>query len=198
MSERLNAAGERSRQRIVTAAAEAFRRQGLDGIGVRDLMKQAGMTQGSFYFHFRDKNALAVEASREAFAATTEWLFRAVDSAPAGQKLPTLIDHYLSAGHRGSIGSGCTMAALGAEFARGDAALRREFAEASEQMVERTAACFKGRQVESRRRKARLLLASMAGVMTAARVLADRAASDALMADARAFFKASVRDQQSA
>jgi TetR/AcrR family transcriptional regulator, transcriptional repressor for nem operon len=57
---------ERTRRRIVRAAAREYRLHGIDGIGVRDIMKRAGLTQGGFYFHFPDKESLFEEASREA------------------------------------------------------------------------------------------------------------------------------------
>jgi TetR/AcrR family transcriptional repressor of nem operon len=57
---------ERTRQRIVSAAAATYRERGIRGTGVREIMKRAGLTQGGFYFHFPDKDSLFREASREA------------------------------------------------------------------------------------------------------------------------------------
>lgn len=183
------AAGERTRRRIVSVAAKAFRKHGIDGIGVRDVMKLAGLTPGSFYFHFRDKEQLFAEASREAFTATTDSLFAAIDAAPRAQRLHILIEGYLSSGHRDGIDAGCTMAALGADVARRERRLRRDFGTASEVMVDRVAACFDHGDEGARQRRARLLMASMAGVMIASRVVPDKEASDALLADARKAFQ---------
>jgi TetR/AcrR family transcriptional regulator, transcriptional repressor for nem operon len=38
--------------RIVKVAAKRFRELGLEGIGVADVMKEAGVTVGGFYKHF--------------------------------------------------------------------------------------------------------------------------------------------------
>ena len=47
-----------TRQRIVQAAASAFRKQGIADVGIAELMKQAGLTHGGFYGYFRSKDDL--------------------------------------------------------------------------------------------------------------------------------------------
>src|SRR5258706_13634098 len=51
-----------SRERILDAAARRFRERGLDGIGVADLMKDAGFTHGGVYAHFDSKEDLMAQA----------------------------------------------------------------------------------------------------------------------------------------
>src|SRR3982750_4970793 len=55
-----------NRERIVEAAAQRFRERGFEGIGVADLMKEAGLTHGGFYGHFSSKEELIAEASDRA------------------------------------------------------------------------------------------------------------------------------------
>src|SRR5437773_5173125 len=55
-----------NRERIVEAAAQLFRERGFEGIGVADLMKEAGLTHGGFYGHFSSKDDLIAEASARA------------------------------------------------------------------------------------------------------------------------------------
>ena len=43
---------ELSHERIVDVAARAIRRAGYRGVGVADIMKEAGLTHGGFYAHF--------------------------------------------------------------------------------------------------------------------------------------------------
>ena len=43
----------RNRQNIVEAAGRLFRAQGIDAVGIADLMKEAGLTHGGFYNHFK-------------------------------------------------------------------------------------------------------------------------------------------------
>ena len=52
----------RTHARIVEKAAMLFRERGIDGIGLADLMHEAGLTHGGFYKHFESKDRLAAEA----------------------------------------------------------------------------------------------------------------------------------------
>jgi TetR/AcrR family transcriptional repressor of nem operon len=47
------------RERILDVAGTLFRERGFDGIGVADIMKQAGLTHGGFYGLFKSKDDLA-------------------------------------------------------------------------------------------------------------------------------------------
>src|SRR5882672_9517707 len=51
-----------SHDRIVRVAAARFRETGVDGIGVADLMRDAGLTHGGFYRHFASRDDLVAEA----------------------------------------------------------------------------------------------------------------------------------------
>ena len=48
--------------RIVKKASVRLREKGAHGIGVADLMKDAGLTHGGFYAHFDSREALVIEA----------------------------------------------------------------------------------------------------------------------------------------
>src|ERR1700674_5067103 len=61
-----------NRKRVLEAATRLFREKGVDGIGVADLMKAAGLTHGGFYNHFESKEELAVAAFAAAFAVAIE------------------------------------------------------------------------------------------------------------------------------
>ena len=47
-----------TRERILDAAASAFRAEGVAAIGVGDVMGRAGLTHGGFYAHFESKEQL--------------------------------------------------------------------------------------------------------------------------------------------
>ena len=59
--------------RIVSVAAKRFRELGLEGIGVADVMKEAGVTVGGFYKHFDSRDELVVEALATAFQDLDRW-----------------------------------------------------------------------------------------------------------------------------
>jgi AcrR family transcriptional regulator len=56
-----------NRQTVINAASRLFREHGFDGIGLKDLMEGAGLTQGAFYKQFASKEDLAAQASRRAW-----------------------------------------------------------------------------------------------------------------------------------
>src|SRR5258708_18489219 len=69
-----NSRKEETHERILNAAARAIRRHGYAGVGVADVMKEAGLTHGGFYAHFDSRDTLLVEAleraGRESLAVT--------------------------------------------------------------------------------------------------------------------------------
>ena len=58
--------------RIVKRASVKLREKGAHGIGVADLMKDAGLTHGGFYAHFDSREALVIEAFTHAMDRSTE------------------------------------------------------------------------------------------------------------------------------
>src|ERR1700753_2125237 len=113
-----------TRQRIVTAADGEFRRKGIDGTGLADLMAAAGLTHGGFYKHFRSKEQVVEESVALATQSMVEAMRRTLSASPGGQGLQTAIGEYLSADHRDDAAGGCPFAALGSEVARSSDAVR--------------------------------------------------------------------------
>lgn len=110
------------RARIVGAAAKALRKKGLDGVSIPALMKEVGLTHGGFYGHFRNRDALVIEAIRVAADQASAF-------GDAQRPLETVLDTYLSEGHLEHPAEGCVLAALGTEARRQPAAVQRTFAE---------------------------------------------------------------------
>ena len=52
----------KTHKRIVAIASKRFREEGLAGVGIADLMKEAGLTVGGFYKHFDSRDDLVAEA----------------------------------------------------------------------------------------------------------------------------------------
>jgi TetR/AcrR family transcriptional repressor of nem operon len=50
--------GKHTRERIVEAAAELFRKNGFHSTSLSQLLREAGLTKGGFYFHFKSKEEL--------------------------------------------------------------------------------------------------------------------------------------------
>jgi TetR/AcrR family transcriptional regulator, transcriptional repressor for nem operon len=102
-----------SRQRIIRAAARAFNRRGFDGIGIADIMKEAGLTQGAFSGHFSSKDELIREAIDDAFGKSI-FIKKELKNRP----LDELLSEYLSLSHRDEVEDGCPASTLTADVSR--------------------------------------------------------------------------------
>ncbi len=70
-------------------------KNGVDGIGLADLMKEAGLSHGGFYRHFSSRDELVAEAVEHALADGGQRLTD-IDRRDRPLTLGTLIDAYLS------------------------------------------------------------------------------------------------------
>src|SRR5262245_2246366 len=118
----------RTRERIVEAAAAAFRRRGVSAVRVEDVMAEAGLTHGGFYAHFRSKDDLVREALHWASRETVANLSKPLAEGNEEDRLGAVIDAYLSPLHAAHPEHGCPVAALGSEIARGAGPPRRQLA----------------------------------------------------------------------
>jgi AcrR family transcriptional regulator len=107
-------------ERIVDVAARAIRRAGYDGVGVADVMKEAGLTHGGFYAHFASRNAMLVEAMQRAGSDSAAAMSTrmAQQQAEGAGPLAALVNAYLSEQHLAGAERGCVVAALASEMPR--------------------------------------------------------------------------------
>ncbi|WPB56957.1 TetR/AcrR family transcriptional regulator [Xylophilus sp. GOD-11R] len=176
-----------NRERILDAAAEAFRERGFDGIGVADLMDRAGLTHGGFYGHFASKEELMAAAAQRAAAQIDQrWgaMPGSVEPAPAARRAE-IAGQYLSSRHRDARGQGCVVAALGGDAARQAEPVRRAFGEGIRAAAGRLEAISPGKTAAARRARALGDYATMVGAMVLARAVDDDALSDEILAAAR-------------
>ena len=126
-----------NRRAIVAAAAKLFRERGVDGVGVAELMKAAGFTQGGFYNHFKSKEALVAEViATEMSKGTAELVGRLQGTAPkAGARLERQINRYLSHEHRSDVDSGCPVAGFSGDTPRLSEEARSQFAVGLDDMI---------------------------------------------------------------
>lgn len=165
-----------NREGIVEAAARLYREKGLDGVGVAEITRDAGLTHGGLYRHFESKDALAREACLRAFDWTITPLDRleslqAETSAPGIQRLRALVHAYLSANHRDHPGEGCPAAALAADAARAGPEMSEVFAQGVERNIQRFMHVLEGEEA-ARRTRTIVTLSSMVGALVLARATA--------------------------
>src|SRR3954462_8520245 len=124
-----------NRERILETAARLFREKGFDGIGVADLMQNAGLTHGGFYGQFPSKEDLAGRACERALEQSAARLDRLIAGHPK-DTLQAVAASFLSTRHRDQPGDGCAFVALGAEAPRHAPAVRKVFTEALQRRIE--------------------------------------------------------------
>ncbi|NIF82333.1 TetR/AcrR family transcriptional regulator [Comamonas sp. Tr-654] len=178
-----------NREGIVDAAARLYREKGLDGVGVAEITRDAGLTHGGLYRHFESKDALAREACLRAF----EWTITPLDGlesseadAASAHSLRALVHGYLSAAHRDHPGEGCPAAALAADAARAGPEMSEVFALGVERNIQRFMGVLQGED-EARRTQTIVTLSSMVGALVLARATAagNPALSEEILATLR-------------
>jgi|SRR5579871_5836790 len=171
--------------RIVKRASVKLREKGAHGIGVADLMKDAGLTHGGFYAHFDSREALVIEAFTHAMDRSTEHWRKQSDGVSAEKRLATIVNTYLSPLHRDNPGQGCAVPALAAEITRESARTRRAFAGRMQRMIEMLARQFHGMPPRTARKHATAALATMMGSLVMARIAGTSELSDEILKSGR-------------
>jgi TetR/AcrR family transcriptional regulator, transcriptional repressor for nem operon len=183
MSRTPNSRKEETHERIVDVAARAIRRHGYAGVGVADVMKEAGLTHGGFYAHFESRDALLVEALARAGRDSAAAVARAAEvrRGKGVSAFRSLVETYLADGHLASLESGCPVAALGGEMPRQSAVVR----EASAARVERLIGTVREALPGAARGAASVVAGTLVGSLQLARALGDNNAGRATLAAAR-------------
>jgi TetR/AcrR family transcriptional repressor of nem operon len=171
--------------RIVKKASVRLREKGAHGIGVADLMKDAGLTHGGFYAHFDSREALVIEAFGYAMDRSIEHWRKKAELTPPDKRLAAIVDSYLTPSHRDDPGHGCAIPALSAEIARENPKTRKAFAAKLEQMIEIIAVQMPNLPRKTARKQAMASLATMMGTLVLARVAGSGEFSDEILGAGR-------------
>ena len=169
-----------NRERIVETAAQLFRERGFEGIGVADLMKEAGLTHGGFYGHFSSKEDLIAEASARALMRSLARFTKVAERAP-DDPLSAVAGAYLTSRHRDNPGAGCLLAALGPDVSRQGPAVRRSVTDYVRGAVDLLTTMVRGKSKAARRQQALSTYATLVGTMVMARAVDDRALSQEIL-----------------
>lgn len=162
-----------NRQTVIDVASRLFRQHGFDGIGLKDLMKGAGLTQGAFYKQFASKDDLAAQASRRALeSASRRWS----DAAAANPQNPlgAVIAFYLSMDHRAERMDGCPVVALGSDAARQGADVKTSFEAGIREYLEMLGRWVGEADDEESGGKAMAILSTMVGAVVLSRAVNDK------------------------
>lgn len=171
-------------ERIVATAARAIRRGGFQGVGVADIMKEAGLTHGGFYAHFASRNALLAEALDRAGqeSATRVADYTAARRKQGASPLRALVDGYLAERNLSSTETLCPVAALASEMPRQCPEVR----DAAAQRVRGLVALVEhSLPPEAPAKSAAVIASQLVGALQLARALGDNAEGRALLTASR-------------
>ncbi|MFD1561771.1 TetR/AcrR family transcriptional regulator [Paraburkholderia silviterrae] len=136
-----------NRRAIVAAAEKLFRERGVDAVGLAELMKAAGFTQGGFYNHFKSKDALVAAVMDKALEEGGETIAGVIDHArqAGADAIEQHIRTYLSPEHRRDIEAGCPLSGFAGDARRLDDEARAAYAQGLAIYLERIAAVIEER-----------------------------------------------------
>lgn len=185
----------RNRQSIIDAATRLFRERGVDGVGLNELMREAGFTQGGFYNHFQSKDALVTEVMATAMMGANAKLGEAIGrplESNHGNRFARQIKTYLSPSNRDDIENSCAVACLAPDARRMTEAAQTGYAHGLDRALNQLASVVEADQVprvadESSRERAIALYAQMVGALMLSRAVlsADRALANEILTAAR-------------
>lgn len=161
-----------NRETVINVASRLFRERGFDGIGLKDLMKSAGLTQGAFYKQFASKEDLAAQASRRALeSASRRWSATAATNPQ--DPLGSVIAFYLSMAHRAERMDGCPVVALGSDAARQGTHVKASFEAGIREYLEMLGSWVGEADGEEPGGKAMAILSTMVGAVLLSRSVND-------------------------
>ena len=168
----------RTRERIIAAAAAEFRRKGLAGTGLSDLMAAAGLTHGGFYRHFHSKDELYAEAVRNFLHPDVQEPWQKPRPELCDPKVSFgryIVDAYLSREHLDDLDGSCPLIGLSSDVARSSQTVKAAYREVVESMIRLFEANSHGPKA---REQALVLIALCVGGMVLARGLDDEDLAD--------------------
>ncbi|AUP81202.1 TetR/AcrR family transcriptional regulator [Flavivirga eckloniae] len=89
---------EKTRQLIIEKTASIFNKKGYTGTYLSDLTNATGLTKGSIYGNFKDKNEVAVEAFKYNYKFQSEQILQKINQQNNTiDKLSVFLNHYRTA-----------------------------------------------------------------------------------------------------
>ena len=187
MARRSVAEKAETHEKILRHASRAFRARG-STVGIGDLMKDLGLTNGGFYKHFASKDDLFIDAVVESLRQIGERFEAIAERAPKDKRLEAIITAYLSKEHLLHPESWCTLAALAPDIARQRLAVRKKIDGALLRYMQRIAKYMPGETEQEQRNTFILLFSGMAGALALARAFGDSGIRDQILTTARTYY----------
>src|SRR6476646_7600815 len=113
----LKTKGERTRQAILTTAADLATKEGLEPLSIARLAEATGMSKSGLFAHFGSKEELQLATVDHAAALFVDEVIAPARSAPRGvARVWTLCDNMVDYSERQVFPGGCFFASTSFEF----------------------------------------------------------------------------------
>jgi TetR/AcrR family transcriptional repressor of nem operon len=163
-----------TRRRILEAADEVIKAQGVQAASVSEVMRRAGLTVGGFYAHFPSKEALAQESLLFGLTRSVDRLLASLDRiADPKARVRALVSQYLAQADDNDLAHACPMTLLLPDLARADRDTRNAFSTHTGALLDRIAERFPDIEGMTRRQAALFVYTSCAGAVAVARAVAS-------------------------
>jgi TetR/AcrR family transcriptional repressor of nem operon len=160
-------------QKIVKDASQRVRAEGLNGAAVAAVMRDAGLTHGGFYKHFRNKDELLIESLKEGFREIIDTLVRAAEQSPPGEAWKAIVKTYLRPEMCEHPEHGCPLATLAPELARIEKKMKPQIVTELVHYKSRMVPFMPGRRTVDKERAFFAIFSTMIGAVEIARMLPD-------------------------
>jgi TetR/AcrR family transcriptional regulator, transcriptional repressor for nem operon len=178
-----------TRDRIVSTAAKMFLEKGLSGVGTRDIMAAAGLTQGGFYRHFASKEQLIAEANGTAFDRLRDMFAMLTLGMSPPEAVDKILAVYLGQSRGKKQPYLCPLAMLGVELSHSDRQVRSVAMKGYQRLIELVADQLRPMARRKALATASGIISTLVGAVTLAGIAPDPATATAILSNARALVK---------
>jgi TetR/AcrR family transcriptional regulator, transcriptional repressor for nem operon len=175
---------EEAHARMITAVGRGFRKRGYGGVGVDGLAKEADVTSGAFYGHFKSKEDAFDEVVAAGIGQLTTSIL-ALREAHGTEWINVYVDRYLGEKRTCDLGESCALQSLSSEVGRSDSRIKSTYQREITQVAQTVADGFGGGSAKERLDRAWAFLAILSGGVTMARAVDDASVSEAIAKGAR-------------
>lgn len=172
---------QKTRTRIVESARKLWKAKGYGNVTIGQIMKDAGLTHGGFYAHFKSKDELFSEAAMDTGILDRYRALTEDTGVTPISVFEMVLDYYLSAGHRDNPAEGCPLVALSEDAWRMGKGVQGAYTKLTDTAIKQFTQVLDGDAT-----LARTTLAAMVGAVQLARGVGDEAQSLKILEDTKA------------
>ena len=175
----------KTRQKVLAEAAKTMRAEGVQGMGVANVMAKAGLTHGAFYAHFESKDALIAETVKEMILQARGRFDAVTGDLGPDDALRAYVEFYLSPRHRDNDQTSCPLPWVASDVARLGTSPRKHYGATVDGLTELVATRLRALDHADADAAASSVVAELIGALALSRAVADKGQSDLILQRSR-------------